>query len=275
MSRAIRKWLAPLVGLLPQSIDGDEKRKRLLIILSSLFGIPTVATFLVLDIRVRDFVGVFMDGSMTLLLCISIALLYKLKNGIVLYRVIIAAVAVLFTYNSLWGPSGDSSLVWLFLFPPVAFFILGLREGGIWFGAVFLVNVITLFNPSLLSTYAYTPEMEIRFVFAWVVIALLSFTYEVLREHFHTRLEDQSRELSAALDNIRTLKGLLPICSICKRIRDDNGYWTKLEEYLSKHTDAMLTHGICDQCLKEKYPDVYSKRQNLKAGAAPCECQHP
>lgn len=274
MGNEILKWFSPLVSLLPKSIDGDEKRKRLLIILASLFGIPTVATFFVLDIKIRDSVGALMDGSMTFLLCASVVLLYKIKNGIVLYRIIIAAVAVLFTYNSFCGPSGDSSLVWLFLFPPVAFFILGLREGGIWFGIVFLVNVVTLFNPSFLSTYAYSPEMEIRFVFAWVVIALLSFTYEVLREHFHTRLENQSRELTLALDNIRTLKGLLPICSICKRIRDDNGYWTKLEEYLSTHTEVMLSHGICDQCLKEKYPDVYSKRQALKTGEATCECQH-
>jgi hypothetical protein len=272
MKVGVLSWLSPVVHLLPQSIEGDEKRKRLLIIIASLFGIPTLATFFVLDIRIHDLVGAIMDGAMTLLLCASIYMLYRLKNGIWLYRSITGALSILFTYNSICGPSGESSLVWLLLFPPIVFFILGLREGSIWFGIILMVNCVTIFNPLPFSAAIYTPEMKIRFVFAWVVIAFLSFTYELLREYFHVKLEKQSRELLDALDNIRTLKGLLPICSMCKRIRDDNGYWTKLEEYLSNHTDAMLTHGICDVCLKEKYPGVYSKRQQVKAEEASCRC---
>ena len=59
-------------------------------------------------------------------------------------------------------------------------------------------------------------------------------------------------ELREALQNVRTLTGLLPICAYCKRIRnDDAGYWQRIEEYVSTHTDALFTHGICPQCARE------------------------
>ncbi len=59
-------------------------------------------------------------------------------------------------------------------------------------------------------------------------------------------------ELQEALTEIRTLKGFIPICASCKKIRDDEGYWNQLEAYISKHTDAIFTHSICPQCA-EKY----------------------
>lgn len=62
-------------------------------------------------------------------------------------------------------------------------------------------------------------------------------------------------ELQDALSKVRTLSGLLPICSCCKKIRDDKGYWNQVEEYVSEHTDARFTHGICPNCLREYYPE--------------------
>lgn len=59
-------------------------------------------------------------------------------------------------------------------------------------------------------------------------------------------------ELQDALQEIKTLKGFIPICASCKQIRDDEGYWNQLEAYISKHTDAVFTHSICPQCA-EKY----------------------
>jgi response regulator RpfG family c-di-GMP phosphodiesterase len=58
--------------------------------------------------------------------------------------------------------------------------------------------------------------------------------------------------LEEALAEIKTLKGFIPICASCKKIRDDEGYWDQLEAYISKHTDAVFTHGLCPECV-EKY----------------------
>lgn len=61
------------------------------------------------------------------------------------------------------------------------------------------------------------------------------------------------RELQAAIANIKSLRGLLPLCASCKKIRDDKGYWNRLEAYILDHTDAEITHGICPDCMKKLY----------------------
>ena len=63
-------------------------------------------------------------------------------------------------------------------------------------------------------------------------------------------------QLEEALAAIKTLKGYIPICASCKKIRDDEGYWNQLEEYISKHTDATFTHGICPACLEQARSEV-------------------
>jgi GAF domain-containing protein len=65
-----------------------------------------------------------------------------------------------------------------------------------------------------------------------------------------------SAHLATALEKVKTLHGLLPICSWCKRIRDDEGYWKQVEAYLSAHTDADFTHGICPDCLAKVKPQI-------------------
>jgi hypothetical protein len=63
--------------------------------------------------------------------------------------------------------------------------------------------------------------------------------------------------LQEALNDIKTLKGFLPICANCKKIRDDQGYWNQVEKYISDHSEAKFTHGICPKCAKKLYPDLY------------------
>ena len=58
-------------------------------------------------------------------------------------------------------------------------------------------------------------------------------------------------KLQEALAEIKTLKGFIPICASCKKIRDDEGYWNQLEAYISKHTDAVFSHGICPECAEK------------------------
>jgi PAS domain S-box-containing protein len=72
------------------------------------------------------------------------------------------------------------------------------------------------------------------------------------------------RRLHNALSEIRTLSGLLPICSYCKKVRNDQGYWSKIEQYVQEHSDTQFSHGICPDCLKEHYPDHYEKRKDNK-----------
>ena len=65
-------------------------------------------------------------------------------------------------------------------------------------------------------------------------------------------------ELQTALDEVKVLSGLLPICSFCKKIRDDQGYWQKVEYYIARHSDATFSHGICPTCMKKHFPHLKS-----------------
>ena len=70
------------------------------------------------------------------------------------------------------------------------------------------------------------------------------------------RLEEKNRELEAALSKVKLLSGLLPICSSCKKIRNDAGYWNKFENFISQHSEAEFSHGFSPECFKEWYPDI-------------------
>lgn len=77
-----------------------------------------------------------------------------------------------------------------------------------------------------------------------------------LRAELEHRVEERTRELKDALSNVRTLRGLLPICASCKRVRDDDGYWQHLETFMRQHTDAVVSHGLCPECVRRLYPDL-------------------
>lgn len=69
-------------------------------------------------------------------------------------------------------------------------------------------------------------------------------------------------ELQKALNEIKALRGLLPICASCKKIRDDKGFWTQVETYIEAHSDATFSHGICPECFEKLYPEISKKMKN-------------
>lgn len=73
-------------------------------------------------------------------------------------------------------------------------------------------------------------------------------------EQKNVELQKLLAENKKVLSEIKILKGFLPICSHCKKIRDDKGYWTQLEEYISKNSEAQFSHGLCIDCAREHYP---------------------
>ncbi len=79
------------------------------------------------------------------------------------------------------------------------------------------------------------------------------------RKHAEEEREKLIKELQNALAEINTLRGILPICSSCKKIRDDKGYWNQIETYIHKHSLAQFSHGICPDCAKKLYGDLYEE----------------
>ena len=68
-------------------------------------------------------------------------------------------------------------------------------------------------------------------------------------------MAEKVHQLQNTLEHIKTLRGIIPICASCKKIRDDKGYWNQVEVYIRDHSDAEFSHGICPECVQKLYPD--------------------
>jgi PAS domain S-box-containing protein len=79
------------------------------------------------------------------------------------------------------------------------------------------------------------------------------------RKRIEEERENLISKLRKALDEVKTLEGLIPICSHCKKIRDDSGFWGNVEHYIAKHSNVDFSHGICPDCLEKHYPEQFKK----------------
>lgn len=161
--------------------------------------------------------------------------------------------------NACWfTDAGSQGSIAMFFFTGVmvnAIFFRGRRRmlhlGG------FMVNVILLFT----FDYAY-PQASIPFgspldryldlVTGFIVstLACLLMLWVLVSSHDEEerKLQAMNRDLQRSLDEIKVLRGMLPICGWCKKVRDDEGLWTQVEEYLAQRTDLAFTHGMCPDC---------------------------
>lgn len=101
-------------------------------------------------------------------------------------------------------------------------------------------------------------------------IRLLQLAQIAAEESARLNLEIRSDELERLVvertAEIKTLQGILPICANCKKIRDDDGAWQQMEAYISQRSDAKFSHGICTDCMRELYPEIYHKRTQTSPG---------
>ncbi len=92
-------------------------------------------------------------------------------------------------------------------------------------------------------------------IIGWLAMILIGALVGYIR-NLNFRLRKTNNKLSNALQKKQSLSGLLPICAQCKRIRDDQGYWHQVEAYISNHSEAEFTHGICPDCEREMERDL-------------------
>jgi len=103
---------------------------------------------------------------------------------------------------------------------------------------------------------------EFIVVFIFLVFSLMIYISRRIREFMISKaiLEEKNKELLKALDEIQKLKGLIPICASCKKIRDDKGFWQQVETYIEKFSKIEFSHGLCPDCAKEIYPFIFGDK---------------
>jgi ligand-binding sensor domain-containing protein len=100
----------------------------------------------------------------------------------------------------------------------------------------------------------------------WAKIALIGFVAVIMialvrwrTERLATRAAELEKAVTEALSSAKVLRGLLPICAHCKKVRDDGGYWTRIEDYISRHSEADFSHGFCPDCVEKHYGELDMK----------------
>ena len=102
---------------------------------------------------------------------------------------------------------------------------------------------------------------SMRLGFYLIVVFLMAWVRSTMQER-----KELIGELQKTLQEVKELRGILPICSSCKKIRTDEGYWQHVDVYIRDNTNAEFSHGICDDCLKKLYPEYYGKTMKMKDG---------
>jgi hypothetical protein len=101
-------------------------------------------------------------------------------------------------------------------------------------------------------------------LFAWSIESSRNRLEVRVRERTE-ELEKRNAELETALREIKTLRGLIPICASCKKIRTDDGLWEKVEVYLEEHSEARFSHGLCRECAKKVYLEFQAQKEKGKS----------
>lgn len=125
--------------------------------------------------------------------------------------------------------------------------------------SVFLSLGITLAGMVWVGNQKMAFAATLAIVCPLVIATPVAYFFLKLLQEVETQknaIEDANRRLEIALRDVRELSGMLPICSSCKKIRDDEGYWSQIETYIMKHTKADFTHGLCPECAQTLYPTL-------------------
>lgn len=102
----------------------------------------------------------------------------------------------------------------------------------------------------------FLKAMLISGIIGIIAIALGTMLFVYVTNPLIRELNNTIQTLQEALNNVKLLSGLLPICSSCKRIRDDKGYWNQIESYIKSHSEAEFSHSICPECAKKLYSEI-------------------
>ncbi len=112
-----------------------------------------------------------------------------------------------------------------------------------------------------------TPEQSLYFLASVIFASLMPITVYVLHTEKSTdalkknaqQLAEEKQKLKVSLEEVKTLRGIIPICMHCKKIRNDGGFWEDVAVYIQNHSYADMSHGLCPDCMEKLYPDVYEK----------------
>ena len=202
-------------------------------------------------------------NALVVVICVGAALFMKPHHTDPrVYWFVALTLTAICLYFVVFTESHGGSLFWLYCLPAMACFFLGVGSGIALSAGTFLLASLMIFGV-LPTEYQYSPESSLRFVLSFSLLTVVTSVLEYSRRRYADRLHDASNklrhektQLAKALEDVKVLTGLLPTCASCKCIRDSDGIWHPIEDYISERSEAGFSHSICPSCTKILYPDL-------------------
>ncbi len=195
----------PMGWVLPpgKEMTFEEVRKRKLFAALIVPGIIIMAAFGSFHLYHHNFLEGYLDLLASLWLILSFLGLRLTNKGLVIYRINTTLLGLLFLFLAAKGGVEGNKLLWVFSYPLIAFYTLGIPEGLIWTGVVFILCFVMLFSPLAQDwVHAYSLEFKIRFSVAFILVACMTYIYESARRSSQSSLENEQQ-------NLQTEKGKL------------------------------------------------------------------
>ncbi len=207
-------------------------------------------------------------SSLVLFFIVNIVMIrvFNEQNQFRMYRLSSSLISIMLLLLVCTFPEVHIYYVFFLILPLIFFLFLGRLEGKIWciaFSIPLSLIYIFIHLPashevlSLETLILYLSIISIYFAisyFAYMIEEILITSFEK-EKAYRKELEVKQTVIQHAMDEIKTLKETLPVCSHCKKIRDENGKYYPIEEYLLIHTDTKVTHSLCPDCVQELYPE--------------------
>lgn len=242
--------------------DIDKKRKRLLFILGSLTFILANIIFVFYNYTKHAACEIKISIFLISITVFSLISLKKFNSDLFIYRIFLFLVSFAWIYSVPNGTGQGTALYWSYSLPLLFFFFFGKKEGLIWTIVFSSFLFFVILTPAVFGWYSYGHIIVLRFIITFGIVTMIGYGLESARDFNSKMLEEKNlallqekQQLETALKEINTLSGLIPICSSCKKIRNDEGYWEQVETYIKNHSGADFTHGICPDCIAKLYPD--------------------
>ncbi|MFO7950264.1 MAG: hypothetical protein R6U36_07840 [Candidatus Fermentibacteraceae bacterium] len=260
----LRRMAASGIG---EGVNQDVRRRMALVNAFCIIIFLFSAIMAVLNVFAGETRYILLVGGLAAMAAASIYLNHITRNVVLATLLILLAVNAAAVYLVATGGHGGSGHLWLFFIPTLILFSFGLRVGLISMGALIAVCALILFYPGdALAVHDYALGFGIRYLIALTGATLFSGVAEYSRKITYERLERRNGQLEKALGEIRELSGLIPICASCKKVRDDEGYWSEVEVYMRRHSDMDFSHSLCPDCAARLYPEHAGGGEDEESG---------
>lgn len=223
----------------------DDTRRKVFLSMNIIF-IILLSGYGIYNIIINNkAIGIF-ESIVSFFLLITTYLFIKKISIAIPIAFSMAFFYIMAVYLFISGGASGTGIFWLFVIPIIFFFFLGIKFGTVLFLFQY-VSVIILFFASKAGyfTIFYNDKTVLFFLIASLFESIILFIHERILDNY--------------LSQIRTMRGLIPICACYKNIRDDKGYWKQVEVYIQEHSEADFTHSICPDCARKLYPDIFDK----------------